>query len=149
MSTTTPTHSVSHRLSVIRALGTLVALAVAIGAIAVPTAASAAPPGRRAQAAPTIGDAQRRTPAALTVAASPRSPRSGDERELAEPQGGCTWVVASAIYAMGAAGLGALALADAPVTIAGMVIAPEALGVLASMAGSFSAIYAWVAANVC
>ncbi|GGM67423.1 hypothetical protein GCM10012275_42510 [Longimycelium tulufanense] len=69
---------------------------------------------------------------------------SGGVRAL----GACTWAVASAVYALGAAALGALAASGGAV-VAGVFLSARVLGTLSGASGSFSAIYGIIAAHVC
>lgn len=61
----------------------------------------------------------------------------------------CTTAVTAAIFGLGSAVIGALAVIGAPITIAGVVIAPEVLSLLAAAMGSYSAVEALVAEFIC
>ncbi|WP_019852798.1 hypothetical protein [Actinopolyspora mortivallis] len=65
------------------------------------------------------------------------------------PAAACTWAVASAVYEIGAGVLAADASAAGGIVVAGYFISASQLGAMAGLTGSFSAIYAFVAANVC
>lgn len=72
--------------------------------------------------------------------------RPGTVKPMYSP---CTVAVSAALFAIGAAGLGVLAVFSGGITVAGIFIAAETLGQLAAIATSFAAIEAFVALYVC
>ena len=72
-----------------------------------------------------------------------------DDPDTPQMLSACTTAVTAAIFGLGAAVIGFVAALGTPITIAGVVIAPEVLNMLAAAMGSYSAVEALVSEFIC
>jgi hypothetical protein len=90
------------------------------------------------------------TPAfTVTRTATGLSVNVASSTDTVTANGVCTYAVAAGVWALGAAVIGAVAAAGGTLVVAGVVLSPGVLGMLAGAMGSYSAVEAIIAAYVC